>query len=201
MGKARSSTLPDSVSLDDLRFLLGGVSKQRVHQLEAEGILARTARGRYSIGSIPAFIKHQRSVGSGPKAWMAARTALAEEKLRGAQIERQVREGELLLRDVALDIISRAFRDVRDKVLALPARAAPRVHGLPTVAHRFQILDAAAREICESAADQRAADLMAAIDRVAGAATKGGGSDELRRHDRACDGAAGRVDQRPDPTA
>src|SRR5436309_5047832 len=109
-------TLPVEVSLIDLMWLLG-VNKQRISQLEADGIVERTERGRYSIASVPRFIAWQRKRGQGSQAWQEARTELARERARTARLDRLEREGRLVEFDLVELILSAANRTVRDNFL------------------------------------------------------------------------------------
>jgi hypothetical protein len=71
--------LPNDISLAELRQLLG-VTRQRVAQLETDGVVTRTTRGRYAMGSIRRDVDWLRKGNEGPARWNRARTRLAEEK-------------------------------------------------------------------------------------------------------------------------
>ena len=94
--------LPTHVSTEELRWLLGGVSGARLTQLEQEGVIQRTARGRYAMASVPAFIKAQRERGAAPKGWNAARTELARERAMAAKRADYFACGTLVVWDVDL---------------------------------------------------------------------------------------------------
>ena len=77
--KPKPIALPTDVSLQEVCWLLG-VTKQRIDQLAAAGVVEKVARGRYSITSVPRFVETQRKGGTGPQTWQDVRTALAQEK-------------------------------------------------------------------------------------------------------------------------
>jgi len=168
MKRPRPQSLPADVSLAELQFLLG-LTRARIGQLEDEGVIERTARGRYAIESVPCVLADMRRRTAGPKAWQDVRVELAREKLATARLERQRREGEMIHLGWAVDLISRNFRAARDRIARMPTKLAPIVHAQPSVPRCYQALDAACTEICDSLAEEREADLIGAIKREAAA--------------------------------
>jgi hypothetical protein len=152
--------LPAELSLSAICYLLG-VNKQRVAQLAEAGIVERTARGRYSITSVPRFIDFQRKSGAGPKELLDVRIALLNERLQREQFERRLREGEVgNLREYD-EMHMRERFIVRQNMLGLPAASAPKLLNKTTPAEVFTILDADVREILERTAITSSEQMMA----------------------------------------
>jgi hypothetical protein len=89
------------LSLTDICWVLG-LTKQRVQQLEADGIVEKVDRNSYRMASVPKYLKLIREAGRGPKKWQDARTELVLERLRMAKLDRLERQNELI---PAADII------------------------------------------------------------------------------------------------
>jgi hypothetical protein len=153
MRKPRS--LPSDVTLADLCWLLG-VTKQRIGQLEAEGVVEKTAHGRYALTSVPRFIKLQRERGSGPKAWNDARTQLARERAAAAKLARLEREGKMMDSEVVQLLIVANNRVVRDRFLGLGAKIAPIAHAASTVARTCKVIDSGVHEILTELSQSKA---------------------------------------------
>jgi hypothetical protein len=159
--------LPADLSLDDLRWMLGGLSAMRIHQLVADGIVERTARGRYALASVPNFIKAQRRAGAGPKGWNDARTELAKERVLAAKQARLEREGKVLPRADVVFAVSTNNKIIRDRMLGLSVKIAPRLFAAESVPQAQLLLDQEIREALTSIADLAGAELMAIIEREA----------------------------------
>ena len=106
------------------------VTPRRVQQLAAEGVIPKAERGRYPlIPVVRAYLAHQRAVpdvapGDLDPAQERARKdrALAV----SAEIKNDLAMGKVVLADVAIASHVVLCRRVRNKILALPSRAAPR---------------------------------------------------------------------------
>ena len=75
-------------------------------------------------------IAHMREMvtsGGGSKAWNSARTSLAEERALAARQARLEREGRLVPADLINDFLLRFHRALRDRVLGIGVRIAPRL--------------------------------------------------------------------------
>jgi hypothetical protein len=126
MKHPRPESLPADVSLAELQYLLG-LSKMRISQLTDTGIITRIARGRYSLDSVPAVLRHMREVGAGPRDWQAARTQLMREKLALLRMQRLERAGALVPEKEMIEVHSVVWRWVRDRMLAIGVKLAPRL--------------------------------------------------------------------------
>jgi hypothetical protein len=123
-------TLPKEFSATELRFLLG-VSQGRLSQLEGEGIIERVRPGFYSVGSICGYITFLReSDAHVPKELRIARRDYIREQTALKRLERLERERELLpAKSVRADSVE-AATNVRNRLLVVPRRCAPKLVGL-----------------------------------------------------------------------
>jgi phage terminase Nu1 subunit (DNA packaging protein) len=125
MSKAKS-VLPETVTLDQLRMLLG-VNTSHINTLERQGIIKKVERDAYQLASIPAYIQWLRKVQAGPEDWRTVGTQIARERLALLQIERRQREGELLpkadVKRLNVDIAT----TIKNRLLAVPRATAPRL--------------------------------------------------------------------------
>jgi phage terminase Nu1 subunit (DNA packaging protein) len=140
------STLPETISLDELRVLLGGVTVSHVNGLQRQGILEKTERGTYTLKSVPAYIRWLRQVGAGPASWQEARTALTNERVALLRLERGEREGRLLDRDDVRSMNISIASTVKARMLSVGSRVAPSIIGLRSPAEAQAIVDEAVRE-------------------------------------------------------
>jgi phage terminase Nu1 subunit (DNA packaging protein) len=139
-----NSALPSDVTGAELMRLLG-VTRPRVTQLAADGIVIRTGRDRYELASITRYCAWLRKGNQGG-AWNEARTALALERAASARLDRQEREGQVVRIDEVRTCWTGIARVIRDRVLGLARKVAPRLVGLKSAAGVETILY---RECCE----------------------------------------------------
>jgi phage terminase Nu1 subunit (DNA packaging protein) len=137
------------LSLADICWLLG-LTKQRVNQLEADGVIQRLGRNKYAIGSIPRYLKLMREVGRGPKKWQEARTELVLEKLRMAKLDREERERTLLPAQDVINWNVKFVSVVRLALLAIPSKLAPRLVDVKDAGRIESVLRGAIVEALES---------------------------------------------------
>ena len=163
--KPKPTALPTDVSLQEVCWLLG-VTKQRIDQLVAAGVVTKVARGRYSITSIPRFVETQRKGGTGPQTWQDVRTALAQEKLIAAQRQRYRDERLLIPTAAAIEAFRGVVRVLRDRMLGLPTRMAPRVHSARTVPEVQLVLEEAVREALETTSKMSNEDILRKIEQL-----------------------------------
>jgi hypothetical protein len=128
MNVKKNHDLPKDISITAICFLLG-VNRQRVGQLEAAGVVERVAPGRYSIASVPRFIDMQRKAGGGSEAMQEAKLDLILQKITAGKLDIEEREGKLVPVDNALNAFSAVTAMVRQRILALPTKLAPRLLG------------------------------------------------------------------------
>ena len=160
-----TTTLPADVPLRDLCWLLA-CTKQRVDQLAAAGIIKKTTRGRYALTSVPRFIENQRKGGTGPKTWQDVRIALAQEKLIAAQRQRYRDERLLIPTSPAIEAFRGVVRVLRDRMLGLPTRMAPRVHSARSVPETQLVLEEAVREALETTSKMSDEDILRRIEQL-----------------------------------
>src|SRR5260370_35093168 len=114
------------LSLSDLCWLLG-LTKQRIQQLEADGVIERADGNRYAIKSVPRYLKLLRQAGAGPEKLQDARLELLLEKIHEAKSAREVREGQLLPAQDVKNWNVKYIQVVKFQLLSLPARLPPRL--------------------------------------------------------------------------
>lgn len=132
MAKKQTTGLPPDLTLTQICYLLA-VTKPRISQLVDDGTIERVGRDRYSIASVPRFVRTQRERGAGPAAWNAARIALTREKARVARLERLRLEGKLVDLETVVQMINAHLQIARINLLGLGPRHAPEM-----VAHAAQ---------------------------------------------------------------
>jgi hypothetical protein len=150
----KPKTLPPDLALAELRWMLGDLTRARISQLEKAGIVTRTERGRYSLDSVPRFLKLIKDAGSGPKELQDAKLELLVEKVLMARLERERMEGKFGDLD-ALDekwkqAVSMTVSVTRAHLLAVPSKYAPRLIMKQTPAEVFVILNQGIREALEN---------------------------------------------------
>jgi phage terminase Nu1 subunit (DNA packaging protein) len=160
------SALPSNVTAAELMRLLG-VTRPRITQLEADGIVTRTGRNQYSIESVPRYVDWLRRGHEGPAAWNRARTRLAEERALAARQVRLEREGRLLPRDTVETLVGAVFRTVRDGFLGLGARLAPQLHAARSLPAVQNLIDERTREILSALAETEVSEVVRRIDEEA----------------------------------
>jgi uncharacterized protein YdbL (DUF1318 family) len=149
------TTLPKSVSADDLATLLG-VTKRSVNSLAERKILRRLPKGQFDlVENVVLYIAWRETViakeaGAGP--YGEARAALTLEKAKVARIQREKLEGTLVaLKEVQMSEAMMATI-IKAKVLAGHSVLAPRVAG-KSVIDCAAIIKKRDEEICEAIAD------------------------------------------------
>jgi hypothetical protein len=149
MTKKQQSGLPPDVSLSDLVILLGGLSKQRITQLEQAGIVERTGRDRYAISSVGRYCKFQREGGAASKPLQDVRLEVLQEKALMARLERERWLGEWLSRRLVLAMCQNILVACRNKLLGIGPSCAPRLAVEQSPAGCQRIVDARVREVLE----------------------------------------------------
>ena len=100
-------------------------SPRRIQQLASEGIIAKSARGRYPLEAVTAFIRFlEADTARGPADLQAERARLTRAQADLAEATLAQRRGELLAReDVDAAMIATLGR-VRSRLLAVPSKCA-----------------------------------------------------------------------------
>jgi hypothetical protein len=137
--------LPSSLTSSQLRWALG-VTNSRLEQLTTAGIITRVEKGKYSIDSIPRYVKFQRDAQQGPSDWRSVRTALLKEKLSMVRLDRAERQGQVARIEDFVSIVRALFLLVRNRALALPSKIVPRLYAASSRARMSEILDYEVRE-------------------------------------------------------
>jgi phage terminase Nu1 subunit (DNA packaging protein) len=145
MSKAKS-VLPETVSLDQLRMLLG-VNTSHINNLERQGIIEKTERNTYTLASIPAYIQWLRKVQAGPQDWRKVRTEIGRERLALLRLERGAKEGSLLSKDDVRAMNVSIATVIKNRLLAVPRAVAPRLLHLSRPAEAEEVTNGA---ICEA---------------------------------------------------
>jgi hypothetical protein len=122
--------LPETISLADIRWLLGGVTPTYINTLEREGVLEKIGRDQYTLASVPAYIRWMRKGHEGPQAWNRARTELARERAALAKLDRAEREGRVIDVDEVRACWVTIATTIRNRLLALASKLAPRLVGI-----------------------------------------------------------------------
>jgi hypothetical protein len=125
--------------VEQLVFLLD-VTTTRIAQLSTEQVIERTGYGKYSIVSVPSFIRNLRGHGSGPAALSAAKSTLAIEKAALAKLDRQEREGSLVPLEQVAVVYARTFAAIKSRALALPRKIASRLAACESAVQAQQII-------------------------------------------------------------
>jgi hypothetical protein len=145
-GKSRIKKL--HLSLTDLCWLTG-LSKQRIGQLEAAGVVERVGRDKYATISIPRYCKLTREAGQGPEELRNVKFEILTEKLAQARLDRQEREGSMLPADKMMTAICTIINVFKQALLAQPTRIAPQLLRLTNPADAERIVRMALIEVLE----------------------------------------------------
>jgi hypothetical protein len=135
-----SNELPATISLSTLRWILGDVTTEYCNQLERQGLLEKVSRGTYTTASIRSYVRATRERTLGPQAWNQARTELARERAASARLDRQERERRVIPVDEVRACWTEIARVIRDRVLGLARKVAPRLVGLKSASEVEAIL-------------------------------------------------------------
>jgi hypothetical protein len=114
------------LSLNDLCWLLD-LTKQRISQLEDDGVIERLDRNSYSLKSVPRYLKLLRQAGAGPEKLQDAKLELLLEKVHAAKTDREEREATLLPARDVLNWNVKFCTVVKLHLMSLPSRLAPRL--------------------------------------------------------------------------
>ena len=137
---------PNAYPLDTIAKLLD-LTPRRVQQLAAEGAIPKAERGKYDlVGAVRGYIKHLRAMAqagdSGAEDYSAQRARLTRARADMAEMEREQLRKELIPADDIEGAWLAVTGIMRSRLLAIPAKLAPRM---------IAIKDAnAAREIIEA---------------------------------------------------
>jgi len=114
----------------------------RVQQLAADGVVAKSARGRYDLwASIRGYIKflqerrvNQWDSGEEKGDWQAERTRLTRAKADMAEMQSAILKGTVHEAKAVEAVWTDHLLACRAKLLAMPKKLAPRVHGVENLA-------------------------------------------------------------------
>lgn len=142
----------DGVSAAFLSKVLG-LTIRRIRQLAAEGVIQKAGRGRYPLAeSVQRYIGLIDSGGRGDGKvldYHRERTRLTRIRADVAEVEERERRGLL----IPAPLIERAWTQiltlVRQRILALPDRAAARLQDAETIGAKRAVLKELAQEILE----------------------------------------------------
>jgi hypothetical protein len=171
----RPDELPEEIPIAALRWLLGDLTTEYLNQLQRQGLITKSSRGRYPIQAVQDYVLAMRQRALGPTEFNNARVDLMRERVLAAKMARLEKEGELLSRAVVGVIITAIFTMVREKLLGLGTRVAAQCHLAGSVPTVQQIIDAHVREALESISESSQSEVMQRIDRAAEARHGGRG--------------------------
>ena len=149
------SALPDAVSLDVMRMLLGGVTTSHINGLARQGIIEKTERGMYTLASVGDYVRWLRRVQDGPRNWQDVRTEIGREKLALLKLDQQERERRVIPVGEVRQCWTTIARTIRDKILGLASRLAPRLTGIRTAVEVEAILRPELEQCLEELANMR----------------------------------------------
>lgn len=144
---SRKGKLPETVTLRELCWLLGGLTAGRISQLKAEGVVQRVARDRYTLASVGKFCTTMRERGQGSSELSEARLQWVKERTRGHELVRLEREGKLVPADQVETTWLSVLMFVRTKLLALPSKLAVRLGLCTDIVERQKVLREAIDEV------------------------------------------------------
>lgn len=124
-----------------------GISERRFRELIDEGIIPRAEKSNYDLEIIvPAYCKHIREIASGRgggegqanKADADARRATAQAEM--AEMDAAEQAGRLVPADRIGDVLHGAVLIMKTKLTAVPAKVAPLIFGIRTMAECERVL-------------------------------------------------------------
>lgn len=134
------------------------LTERRVQQLSREGVIPRAERGRYDlVGSVRGYVRYLRDqAASRDVADIGSeRTRLVGAKADLAEMEAEVRRGDLLSAALVEEAWIAILARLRSQLLVLPDRLAPLVHEETTIAGaRTQIRTAITQALGEIASQR-----------------------------------------------
>ncbi|WP_267428043.1 hypothetical protein [Methylobacterium sp. GC_Met_2] len=113
------------------------LTARRVQQLAADGIIPKAERGRYPlIAAVQAYLAHVKAVPEIPEGNMDPAQARARKDTAlaiSAEIKNKISLGKLISQEVVITTAVGMLGRVKNKLLSLPTRAAPRAKMARTV--------------------------------------------------------------------
>ena len=134
-----------------------GLTERRVRQLRDEGVIAEARPGLYDLQ--PTVSKYITYIGgAGKESLTQERTKLTKAKREAAELENELRRGEVHRTEDIERGIKTMFLNIRSRFLALPAKLSPPLATLgDDQTAIFDELKGAIDEILEEMSDPRAA--------------------------------------------
>jgi phage terminase Nu1 subunit (DNA packaging protein) len=148
-------SLPSRISTANLARLLG-VSERTIGKLVDKGVLRRASYGTFDVtDSVQAFISYREQVAAGERegsAYARARAALTLERARLMRLKREALEGTLLRTDEVIAADTAVYGHVRNRVLAIADKTAPRAFAAKSVGEVRALIYRDCCEACEELA-------------------------------------------------
>ncbi len=150
------------------------LTERRVQQLASEGIIPKASRGQYDfIESVRGYIRHLRDQIEPNRSNKVTilddeRARLTRARASIAELDERERREELVPAVQIEKFLQAILARVRQGVLTLPSRAAPKAHDAKTIPEVERIILACCQEVLEEISKTRL-DFEAATDRTAGA--------------------------------
>jgi len=120
--------------------------ERRIQQLAAEGIIPRTKTGQYDfLGAVRGYVGYLRKRGLDPDPveadLYAQRARLTKEQADKAEMDNRKTKSELVPVTEAAKLLEKVVLALRSRILALPIKAAPHVHGCRSIAETKDALE------------------------------------------------------------
>lgn len=137
------------------------LTERRVQQLASERIIPKASRGRYDfVESVRAYIRHLRDQVDGGQSGKVTvlddeRTRLTRARAGLAELDERERRGELVPAVQIEKFLTSILSRVRQGVLTLPSRAAPKAHDAKTIPQVERIILDCCQEVLEEISETR----------------------------------------------
>lgn len=159
-----TNTLDDTLIGTGALARLLALTPQRVNQLAAAGVIAKTGRGRYSLGpAVRGYVGYlagqpRMDGSSGTTDYREERTRLVSLQADLAQLQLEKERGEVVPIDRIVEGVSDCFGAARAKLLALPSKLATSI-APDDPATAFKILSKGVREVLIELSEEAVAEI------------------------------------------
>jgi phage terminase Nu1 subunit (DNA packaging protein) len=145
--------LPSEATTSDLAKLFGA-TVQHINDLARKGVVKRTAQGRFDLKeSVRGWAKYKEQLilakAGSPGTYAAAKTRRALADAQKAEIDLAEKLGKLVEAETTERVLSQLLGIIRQRLLALPSRIAPRIFRLNTATESEALLKHEIRTLLE----------------------------------------------------
>ncbi len=141
-----------TVKLDDICKNLFGITPRRYRQLASEGILPPVVKGEIDVAKATrALLDYYRKLlqGQGSLTLTDERARLTKIQADRKELQLQKERGELIHVETAMKMWGSVIQQIRQKLLAIPTKASPILHGAKTIAETKETLEKFIFEVLE----------------------------------------------------